>query len=313
MTCKRDYSTNGFLRGLSVMVSSKHMDEKRVVISTGDLVKGAVRLLSPPEVLLRLNALLEDPECPASAIGQLIGRDPVLTARLLRLANSSFYGFPSRIDTVSRAITVIGMQALRNLVLVTSAVDSLSGLPVPDMKDYWRHSLRAAIVARTLAIRCRAAEPEALFAAGLLHDIGIQIIAAKLPEIARELDFRARDTGRSIAEVEREVLGFDHAEVGAELLSTWRLPPTLSEPVAWHHRPLEAGEMQLAALIVHAADMFAHELESARSDGVLAAVLARLPAAAIEILQPDAELVLRVEDELERNGAQLADILLKSA
>lgn len=295
------------------MVSSAPSDRRAVVISPGDLVKGAVRLLSPPEILLRLNTLLEDPECPASALGQVIGRDPVLTARLLRLANSPFYGFPSRIDTVSRAVTVIGMQALRNLVLVTSAVDCLSRLPVPDMRTYWLHSLRAAIAARVLALHCDVDEPEALFAAGLLHDIGRQIIAAKLPEIARELGIRAGDTGMAVAEVEREVLGFDHAAVGAELLRAWRLPPTLCEPVAFHHRPLEATQTQLAAAIIHAADIIAHELESAQGGHALSAILARLPATLTDILRPDIELILRIQDELVRNGAALEEILLQSA
>lgn len=296
------------------MMSSVPPDrQKTVVISAGDLVKGAVRLLSPPETLLRLNALLEDPGCPASALGRVIGRDPVLTARLLRLANSSFYGFPSRIDTVSRAITVIGMQALRNMVLVTSAVDCLSHLPVPDMREYWRHSLRAAIAARVLAQHCGAPEPEALFAAGLLHDIGRQIIAAKLPEIAREVEIRAGDTGMSVDEVERSVLGFDHGAVGAELLRTWRLPPTLCEPVAFHHRPLETEHTQLAAAIVHVADLLAHELESAPGAQVLTTIVARLPASLTDILRPDLELVLRVQDELVRNGAALEEILLQTA
>jgi putative nucleotidyltransferase with HDIG domain len=295
------------------MATSVHTDGQKIDLTAGDLVKGAVRLLSPPEVLLRLNALLEDSECPASTIGQVIGRDPVLTARLLRLANSPFYGFPSRIDTVSRAITVIGINALRNLVLVTSAVSSLSGLPAPRMQEYWQHSLRAGIIARTLAVHCRMPEPEALFAVGLLHDIGVQIIAAKLPEIARELHCRACDTGRPIAEVEREVLGFDHAEVGAELLLAWRLPRTLIEPVAWHHRPLAAGDMQLAALIVNAADIIAHELKTAGGETAMPAVLARLPAAATEILQTDAGLFTRIEEDLERNGAPLARILLELA
>lgn len=295
------------------MVSSVPSDPPAVVISPADLVRGAVRLLSPPEILLRLNTLLEDPECPASALGQVIGRDPVLTARLLRLANSPFYGFPSRIDTVSRAVTVIGMQALRNLVLVTSAVDCLSRLPVPDMREYWRHSLRAAIAARVLALHCGATEPEALFAAGLLHDIGQQIIAAKLPEIAREVEIRAGDTGTAVDEVERAVLGFDHAAVGAELLRSWRLPPTLCEPVAFHHRPLEAEDTQLPAAIIHAADILAHEMESAQGVEVLAAIVARLPASLIDILRPDIELVLRLQDELVRNGAALEEILLQSA
>lgn len=295
------------------MVSSTPSDRQAVVISAGDLVKGAVRLLSSPEILLRLNTLLEDPECPASALGQVIGRDPVLTARLLRLANSPFYGFPSRIDTVSRAVTVIGMHALRNLVLVTSAVDCLSRLPVPNMREYWGHSLRAAIAARVLALHCDVAEPEALFAAGLLHDIGRQIIAAKLPEIAREVEIRAGDTEMSVDEVERAVLGFDHAAVGAELLRTWRLPSTLCEPIAFHHRPLEAADAQIPAAIVHAADIIAHELESTQGGHALSAIVARLPAPLVDILQPDIELLLRVQDELIRSGAALEEILLRSA
>jgi HD-like signal output (HDOD) protein len=295
------------------MLTPASRESQKLALTASDLVKGAVRLISPPEVLLRLNALLEDPECSAGGIGQVIGRDPVLTARLLRLANSPFYGFPSRIDTIPRAITVIGIDALRNLVLVTSAVSTLSQLPAPRLQEYWRHSLRSAIIARCFAMHCHLPEPEALFASGLLHDIGTQIIAAKLPEIAYELECRARDTGRPLDEIEREVLGFDHSEVGAELLATWRLPPGLCQSIALHHRPLEAGDMQLAALIIYAADIFANEIEHGAGDGVLEAILARLPAAAIEVLQPDAGLFQRVLEELDRNGAPLTRILFESA
>lgn len=287
---------------------------ERVVITPGDLIKGSNRLVPSPEVLLRVNALLENPRCPARAIGQVIGRDPVLTARLLRLANSSFYGFPSRIDTVSRAITVIGMEALRSLVLVTTAVQSLSRLDLPNMAAYWRHSLRVGLAARTIGWHAQAPAPEALFAAGLLHEIGRQIMWVKLPEIAKETEIRAGDLGLSIAEVEQQVLGFDHGAVGGELLRSWGLPPTLWEPVACHHRPEEAESAHLETIIVHAANVIEHVLEEESVEGEerIAVVRRRLIPVASELLVVDEALLERVAEEFSLNGAALEEILLSA-
>jgi putative nucleotidyltransferase with HDIG domain len=224
-----------------------------------DLVKGAVRLVSLPEVFLKVSRMVDDPRASGIMIARVIGEDPALTARLLRIANSPLYGFPARIDTISRAIAVIGTRGLRDLVLAYAAIDMLShfkGGPI-DMEDFRRRSLLCALTARLLGVRCRVIEPESLFVSGLLHDIGQLIIASKLPEMARETRLRARDSGMQLHLLERAVIGFDHAEVGGELLRQWQLPEQIWEAVKYHHAPGEAQHSPLHTAILHIADVAA--------------------------------------------------------
>jgi len=222
-----------------------------------DLVKGTVRLVSLPAVFLKVTRLVDDPRASGIMIARVIGEDPALTARLLRIANSPLYGFPARIDTISRAIAVIGTRGLRDLVLAYAAIDVLSHFRggLIGMSDFQRRSLLCALTARLLGIGCRIIEPESLFASGLLHDIGQLIMANKLPEMAREVHLRARDSGMPLHLLERAVIGFDHAEVGGELLRQWHLPEQIWEPVKCHHAPGEAQRSPLHAAIIHIADV----------------------------------------------------------
>lgn len=220
-----------------------------------DLVKGAIRLASLPEVFFKITRMVDDPRVSGGMIARVIGEDPALTARLLRIANSPLYGFPARIDTITRAITVIGTRGLRDLVLAYAAVDVLTRFRdgVIDMAAYWRRSLFCALTARLLGVRSRVIEAESLFVAGLLCDIGQLIIANKLPEMARETHLRARDSGMHLYLLERGVIGFDHAAVGGELLRQWQLPDYIWEAVKCHHAPAEARNGALNAALLHIA------------------------------------------------------------
>lgn len=221
-----------------------------------DLVKGSIKLISLPEVFIKVNEMVNDPASSAVDMGRVISQDPALTARLLKVANSPLYGFPSRIDSISRAITVIGMRGIRDLVLATESVRLFSRLATDflDMDDFWRHSIYCAVLARQLAGRCNALHVEPFFIGGLLHDIGQLIILNKLPEMAREAHLRAKDNGLPLAEVEHEIMGFDHAQVGAELLQRWRLPANILQAVAFHHDPTRAESCPVNAAVVHIAN-----------------------------------------------------------
>jgi HD-like signal output (HDOD) protein len=224
-----------------------------------DLVKGAVRLISLPEVFVKVTRMVDDPRTSGAMIARVIGEDPVLTARLLRVANSPLYGFPTRIDTISRAIAVIGTRGLRDLVLAYAAIDALSRFKdgLIDMAGFWHRSLFCALTARLLGVRLRVIEAEALFVTGLLHDIGQLIIVHKLPEMARETHLRARDSGMRLHILEHAVIGFDHAEVGGELLRQWLLPEPIWEAVRCHHSPGEARRHSLNAALIHIAAIVA--------------------------------------------------------
>ncbi|MDR9435963.1 MAG: HDOD domain-containing protein [Thiohalophilus sp.] len=225
-------------------------------ISPADLVGGAVRLVSLPEVCLRVNEMVEEPDTSAGELGKVISQDASLTARLLKIVNSSFYGFPSRIETVSRAVTVIGLRELRGLVLAASAVETFSRIPTDllNMVHFWRHSVYCAVVAQLLAEECHVLHSERLFVAGLLHDIGKLVMYNRLPEQSRAAIDLAAEKPCGDFEAEQRLLGFDHARIGAELLSVWQMPESLCAAVDYHHRPGEAPAHLIEACIVHVAN-----------------------------------------------------------
>ena len=224
-----------------------------------DLVRGTVKLVSLPEIFIKVNSMVDDPSCSASDIGRYISKDPALTARLLKIANSPLYGFPSRIDTVSRSITVIGTRGLRDLILASSTIDAFSKIKSDfiDMNQFWSHSLYCGVLARILATKCNALHTEPFFVSGLLHDIGKLIIQHKLPEMAREVQIREDESTLERHELENEVIGFNHAQVGGELLRAWKLPVNIQDAVEFHHTPSMAKESPLGAAIIHIADSIA--------------------------------------------------------
>jgi len=228
-----------------------------------DLIKGSVKLATLPEVFTKINEMVDDPSSSASDIGKFISQDPGLTARLLKIANSPLYGFPSRIDTVSRAITIIGTRGLRDLILATSVINNFTRMPSDhiDMQKFWSHSLYCGVIARLIAVKCNALHTEPFFVSGLLHDIGQLIILNKLPEMSRETQMRANDGAIALNEIEQEVIGFDHAKVGAELLRDWRLPETIIDSTEYHHEPGKAELSPLGASIVHIASELARDVE----------------------------------------------------
>lgn len=236
-------------------------------ITARDLARGVIELVSLPEIFIQVNAMVDNPKYSAKDIGTVIEDDPGVSARLLKLVNSPFYGFPSRIDTISRAVTIIGTRELRDIVLATSVIRTFKGLPndLVTMDDFWRHSILCGIAARLLATYKGLHQAEHFFVAGLLHDLGSLIIYKKLPEPAREVLLRTRHSNEVLYQVEQELLGFDHAEVGLELVRAWKLPSTLIESVGYHHAPENAQDHPLEASVAHVADLIVTALELGRN------------------------------------------------
>ncbi|MBI3903017.1 MAG: HDOD domain-containing protein [Nitrosomonadales bacterium] len=226
-----------------------------------ELLQGIEGLVTLPDVFIRINKLVEDPDSTAAGIAQAVSQDPSFTVRLLRVANSPFYGFSSTIDTVSRAVTVIGTKQIRNLALSTSVARTFAGLPndLVSMENFWRHSLYCALIARILARQIRRCDAEAVFTAGLLHDIGELVIFNRLPEQAKESLLLVLDSGDELPvyQAEQQVMGFDHAQLGGELARQWNLPPMLQECIAFHHDIQKAQQYPLEAAVVHIANILA--------------------------------------------------------
>jgi putative nucleotidyltransferase with HDIG domain len=226
-----------------------------------ELVKGVGGLVTLPDVFIRINQLVEDPNSSATDIAKVVGQDPSFTVRLLRVANSSFYGFSSTIDTVSKAVTVIGTSQIRSLALATSVASSFDGLPntLVSMEHFWRHSLYCALVARNLAKRARRCDPDAVFTAALLHDIGELVIFNRMPQQAKDALLLVLDSADELPvyQAEQQIMGFDHAEVGGELARQWKLPPMLEECVEFHHDVRDGLRFQREVALVHIANILA--------------------------------------------------------
>ncbi|MBM4187635.1 MAG: HDOD domain-containing protein [Gemmatimonadetes bacterium] len=227
-----------------------------------DLIRGAIEVGTVQTLHQRLILVMDHPLSSAADVGKVISEDPGLTARLLRLVNSPIYGFPSRIDTVSQAISIVGMTQLRDLAIGTAFIRLFANVPgdLADMDSFWRHSIACGLAARQLAAHRREANVERFFVAGLLHDIGRPIMFTKAASDAARALRASRQTGRPLFEVEQEVFGFHHGAVGAALLERWRLPGMLIDAAAWHHAPRLAGRFPLEAAVVHSADVFANGL-----------------------------------------------------
>jgi putative nucleotidyltransferase with HDIG domain len=216
-----------------------------------------------PRTILKITELVNNPKSSAKDLARVITDDQVLTARLLKLVNSSFYGFPQRISTVTGAIVLLGFDAIRNLLLTTSVFDVFSRKDMPGrlkQEEFWDHSLACAVGAKVIANHIRKDKVEELFVSGLLHDIGKIVEMMFLPEEFERITALVDERQILICQAEAEVLGYTHAEIGKLLAAKWNLPPKLMSIISHHHEPGAAGAFTLDAAVVHLADIFCRAL-----------------------------------------------------
>ena len=226
-----------------------------------ELLDNVEQLVSLPAACMRLNEMVNDPSCSATDLGRVINQDVALTARLLRIANSPMYGLSTQVETVSRAVAVLGMKQVRDLALASAAIKTFEGIPntLVSMRSFWEHSIFCALCARTLAMDCLRNQREAVFVAGLLHDMGKLVLYNQLPDLSRRsLEASANGSKSRVSQIaEREIIGFDHAEVGGELARRWALPVSLQESIGFHHDPDRAEQHRVEVAIVHIANSLA--------------------------------------------------------
>ncbi|MCH2206961.1 MAG: HDOD domain-containing protein [Lentisphaerales bacterium] len=242
-----------------------------------NLVDQVKKLGTLPTVYTKVNELVNDPNCPASKLGDAISNDQVITSMILKLVNSALYGFPNYIDTVTKAVTIIGFKQTRDLVLASSVIDMFKNGKANefiDLQGFWKHSIAAAISAKALAGHISKSDPEAMFTAGLLHDIGRLIMLEftdKLPLIP--LIQKCKEREILVYKNERKVLGFTHMDVADALFYKWNLPPVLKEAAVFHHAPQMAPRFKEEACCIHIADAIAHALQLGNSTDLFVPVI----------------------------------------
>lgn len=231
-----------------------------MALTAKELVTYCSGITSLPVIYQRLDEAINDPYSDLSKIADILSEDSSLAARLLRLANSAMFCFPSKVDTVSRAITIIGTKQLRDLVLATSVIELFNKIPEEhvSMESFWRHSIATGIAARIIATYRREANVERFYVLGLVHDIGRLIMYLQIPEMANRAIESSTVNEIPLYRAEQELLNFDHAAVGKELLAKWKLPKSLQEGVAYHHVPTRAKIYPEEAAVVHIADIIAN-------------------------------------------------------
>jgi HD-like signal output (HDOD) protein len=223
------------------------------------LVERTPELASPPTVYNKLSSMLNDENSSAEHISAVINTDPALAARLLKIVNSAFYGFPSQISTISRAITIIGTSELTNLVLATSVINTFKDIPdsLINVDEFWHQSLSCAIASTYIAKQCGQRATERFFILGLLQNIGSLVLYQTLPELSKQALMAARFDNELMHHAEKRIIGFDHTEVGRALSQAWHLPLSIEEVIRFHHSPSEAKIFPTETAIVHLADIIA--------------------------------------------------------
>jgi len=218
-----------------------------------------------PRTVLRITEIINNPRSSAKDLASVITEDQILTARLLKLVNSAFYGFPQQISTVTNAVVLLGFDAIRNLLLTTSVFDIFIKKQKVDkekLEKFWDHSLSCAVGAKVIGSYLRYEKVEELFVAGLLHDIGKVIEMLYMPEAFEQIEQIVNNENILIRQAEEEVLGFTHTEIGELLAKKWGMPDKLAKAIAFHHQPEMADGHLFEAGVVHLSDILTRALNA---------------------------------------------------
>jgi putative nucleotidyltransferase with HDIG domain len=203
-----------------------------------------------PPVVRRLMTMVESPDVTAKEVGKIISEDQVLSAKVLKLVNSPFYGFPGRISSISHAIILLGFNVIKGVVLSASVFDIME----QSMMGLWEHSLGSAIVSGAISRELKLSDPEEISTAALLHDIGKVLVRVSLTADYDKIVMIVEERGCPFREAEEEVLGVNHAEIGLWLSQEWGLPEKLVIPISHHHSPEKAPKLKDRTAVVHVAD-----------------------------------------------------------
>lgn len=274
------------------------------------LLKKIVDLPTLPAVVAKVIEVVEDERSSATDLARVIMTDESLTARVLKLANSAFYGHHRGVSSVTQAMVVLGFDVIKSLVLGISIFNTLGGKGrriSAERKKMWYHSVTTAAASSTIISATKPERRETVFVAGLLHDIGKVALLSIYPQEYQAICHSVGHKHCPIQEVEVSVFGFDHAEVGGWLGEQWNLPPEIVNAIIYHHRPSAApADSRLLTSVVHVGDLLATGMEEGDSDWILRVD----PHAKATLGVPDADL-LRYANEPSIRGDHLKDFMAR--
>ena len=280
-------------------------------LSVEHMVEDVATIHSLPMFYSQLSEAIDHPRSSIGDIAKIISEDMGLTARILKLANSPLFGYFSKIDSITQAVTIIGVFQVRDLALAISVMDVFKGIPedLVNMEQFWKHSIATGLAARLLATSQREANVERFFVAGILHDIGRLVMYVRVPDICLQLLEESRATGSLLYLAERERFGFDHADVGGTLLRRWKIPPSVGEPVGCHHGCSKASQYPREASILHFADVVSHALDLGNSGEIF---VPQLDGEVWERLQLSCYFLPTLVTQMDTTFAQTVSVLFGS-
>lgn len=229
--------------------------------AAAQLLAGIEKIPTLPAVPMKILSLVDDPKSSVNDLQRFIMMDQSLTARILKISNSAFYGFARQISTVSQAVVILGYSAVKSLALSASVVQLFAkkGPGGFDLPEFWKHSIFTGAIANAVAVRVRYPLPEEGLAAGILHGVGKLILDQYCHDKFDLAVTKAQQDKRDLSSCEREVLGLDHSQIGALLAERWKLPPQLVESIRYYENPGLATLNQSLVALVHLGNHVARE------------------------------------------------------
>jgi putative nucleotidyltransferase with HDIG domain len=272
-----------------------------------DIVRNLQDLPSLPAVVMELLSAIDQQDVDISVLAKKVSYDQALTAKTLRLANSSLYGLQVKVTTIQQAITFLGFQTTRNLITAAAVTGCFAHGQCPGFDDraFWRHSIAAAACCKVIARRVRFNQDYA-FTAGLLHDIGRLVLVSTFPKEYEQVMIWRNTNDSQVLEAEQVVMGVDHVVAGMALAEHWNFSDTIKSAIAHHHDPAEPGSGVLAT-IVHVANAVVHALDVAQDENDLAPTVSTVAWTALGLNE---EAWLHVFRETELQFEEITQILL---
>jgi len=228
------------------------------------IISNIRNLPTPPIVFEQIQRVINNPDTSVADIANILSEDPAMSVKVLKLTNSAFYGLSREIDSVKHAVMIVGLEAIKNLVLSASVLSMFKSNS--DNKEFhenfWRHSLSTALAARVIAREYKngkAFNQDPSFSSGLIHDIGKMIICGFMPKDHQQImEYLDQHPQVSHMEAEISVLGFNHAQLGRQLAITWKLPERLADTIGYHHNPNIENNSDNFAYLINLADYIVH-------------------------------------------------------